>query len=114
MSVSTRRYRTRIYPYAGTLTNGRADSKYGAARSADGYFTRVSPVVGDERTVAGQADHLERCVFEYGDSVPVEVDDLIVHSGTQWKVESVTLRTIKRVKIVRAYRSDDQPDAVTG
>lgn len=113
MSVSTRNRRVTVYPFSTTVTDGYASGAYGTARGT--YFARISPLTGTETTVAGQADHRERCVFEFSDLVTVDQDDLLVDpDSVQWKVESVTPRRVLRQKLVRAYRSDDSPNATTG
>lgn len=111
MTVSTRNRRATIYPYAGTNDGGYATATYGPTRGT--FFCRVSPITGEERTVAGQAEHVEGCVFEFSDAVTIDHDDLIVENSTQWKVESVTLRRGSRAKIVRAFRTDDMPADTT-
>lgn len=111
MSTSTRNRRATVYPYAPTNDGGYMTSAYGAARGT--YFVRVSPVVGSESTVGEQAEHTERMIFEFADSVAVAVNDLIIENTVQWKVESVTLRRGARAKIVHAFRVDDEPNAPT-
>jgi hypothetical protein len=110
VSVSTRRHRVTVYPLSTTVDAGRVTTAYGAARGT--YFARISPIVGRETTNASQADHREECVFEFADYVTVERDDMLTDpDGVQWKVAAVTLRRVLRQKLVRAFRSDDQPDA---
>jgi hypothetical protein len=113
VSVSTRDQRVTVRPFASTNDSGYATVSYGAARGT--FWCRVSPIAGAEATTAGQADHVERCVFEFADSVTVGRNDLLIdRNGVQWKVESVTARRVLRQKLVRAYRSDDQPNATLG
>lgn len=107
MSVSTRNQSATIYPYASSNDGGYTSDSYGAARGT--FFCRFDPVPGDERTTAGQADHVERGVFEFADEVTVAVDDLIVHDSTQWLVDSVVLRRRQKCKVVRVFRTSDQP-----
>lgn len=107
MSASTRNRRASVYPYASSNDGGYPTSGYGAARGT--FWARKSPVVGDETTTQGQAEHRQRCVFEFDYGITVQEDDLIVCDG-QWKVASVTPRVSRREKIVHAYRTDDTPD----
>lgn len=110
MSVSTRDQRVTVRPFTPTNDSGYATVSYGAARGT--FWCRVSPIAGAETTTGGQADHVERCVFEFADHVTVGRNDLLVdRDNVQWKVESVTTRRVLRQKLVRAYRSDDQPSA---
>lgn len=109
MSVSTRTRRATIYPYVAGDDGGYTTSSYGPARGT--FFCRVSPVPGAEGTTADQASHVERCVFEFADEVTMHVNDLIVETGVQWKVESFTLRRALRAKVARCYRTDDEPAA---
>lgn len=115
MSISSRDRRVAVHPYVATDDGGYMTSGYGAARGT--FFARVSPLVGHELTQAEQADHRERCLFEFSAAVTIDKDDLLVDpDGVQWKVESVSPRRNngQRAKIVRAFRSTDEPSVVTG
>lgn len=105
MSVSSRRQRATIYPYVATTQSGYPSSRYGPKRGT--YWCRFISFVGNEATVAAQAEHRELGLFEFSDAVTVEEDDLISESGSQWKVESVVHRRNEREKIARVYRTND-------
>lgn len=107
MSASTRDRRATIYPHAGTNDAGYPTATYGPTRGT--FFARASPAAGSEIAPGGQAEHTEFATFEFADGVTIDADDLIVENGTQWKVESVTLRRALRCKVVRAFRTDDTP-----
>lgn len=111
MSVSTRNERATIYPFGAGNDGGYPSDSYGAARGT--FFCRFDPVPGDERTTGGQANHVERGVFEFGDGVTVETNDLVLHGTTQWLVESVVLRRRQKAKVVRVFRTSDQPTFTT-
>lgn len=113
MSISSRNQRVKLHPYAPTNDGGYMTSGYGAARGT--FFARISPVVGNELTIAEQADHKERCIFEFDYSIAIGKDDLIIDpDAIQWKVESVTPRRSNgvRAQIVRAFRNADEPVVV--
>ena len=112
MSISSRDRRVAILPYAPSDDGGYMTSGYGPTRGT--FFCRISPVVGTELTTAEQADHRERCIFEFSDHVTIDNDDLLVDpDGVQWKVESAVTRRVARAKVVRAVRTDDEPAVVT-
>lgn len=103
----------KIYGYVAGDDSGYTSSGYGPLKGDQPFFARVSPVVGHELTVAEQADHRERCIFEFSDHVDVSHDDLIVDpDDVQWKVESIAPRRARRAKIVRAVRTADEPVVV--
>lgn len=109
MSVSTRNRRATIYPYSSTIDDGAVTSVYGPDPRGR-FFARISPVVGHELTEAEQADHRERCIFEFSAAVIVDHDDLIEDDVEgRWLVEAVTLRRNNGswAKIVRTVRSED-------
>lgn len=113
MSLSSRNRRVVIYPYAASDNVGYTTSGYGPKRGA--FFARVSPIPGFELTAAEQADHRERCVFEFDLSVPVGLDDLVEdHRGVQWKVEAAQRRENggAQALVVRAVRNTDEPAVV--
>jgi hypothetical protein len=113
MSVSSRDQRVAIYQYAPSNDGGYMTSGYGSTRGT--FHCRIAPLIGDELTVAEQADHKERCLFEFADHVTIDPNDLLVDPTTaQWKVESVVLRRNNgaRCKIVRAFRNIDEPAVV--
>lgn len=113
MSISSRDQRVTIHPYVASNDGGYTTSGYGAARGT--YHCRISPLSADEQTIAEQADHKERCIFDFADSVTVDQNDLLIDPlSAQWKVEGVLLRRNngQRAKIVRAFRNIDEPAVV--
>lgn len=107
MTLDTRNRRGTIYPYGSANDGGYPSDSYGAARGT--YWCRFDPVPGAEQTIGAQADHVERAVFEFGDEVTIDTNDLVVENSVQWLVESVVLRRRQRCKIVRVFRTSDQP-----
>lgn len=104
MSISTRRRRVTVYPYAPTNDGGFVSDAYGAARGT--FWARFSEFVGSEAKVARRSEHQDTGLFAFHDTVTVLEDDLLVENGLQWKVESITLRRLKREKVVRVFRTD--------
>lgn len=107
VSISTRNRRATIYPYGSSSDGGYPSDAYAAARGT--FFCRFDPVPGGERTTGEQADHVERAVLEFADSVTISENDLIVENSVQWLVESVVLRRRQKCKVVRVFRTSDQP-----
>jgi hypothetical protein len=85
-------------------------SAYGPARGT--YFCRLTILEGTEQTTAAQAEHQQRVLFEFSDSVTILENDLIVLAGVQYRVNGVLLRREGRCQIVRAMRKDDEPAVV--
>lgn len=110
MSVSSRNRRAIVYPYTSSSDHGYMTSAYGPARGT--YFCRLTILEGTEATVAAQAEHRQKVLFEFADAVTIGENDLIVENAVQYRVAGVLLRRAGRCLIVTAYRVDDEPAVV--